>query len=253
VTPSDPRSTWNKLSSDYQSRRANSTVSADYGPWAPAENELRLLGNVRGQRILDLGCGGGQCAVAFARQGALVTGLDISDNQLALARALAYKHGVEIDFVQGSADDLAGFESGAWDIVFSTYTLPYVTDIRRCLVECSRVLTLRGRLVFSLDHPFRDCFVDEVDDALVSYPARNYFDNAKVKWRWNDQHPVVMQSHHFTVAQWIDMLHSSGLRLARLVEPAPPVELLNSLWPTDGALAELRKIPQTIIFVAEKP
>jgi SAM-dependent methyltransferase len=246
------RVAWNRLSADYQRRHQIPTHSAHYGPWAPLENELRLLGDVRGQRILELGCGGGQCAIAFARQGAQVAGIDLSDAQLAYAQRLADAAQVTVDFVQGTVEDLSVFADGSRDILFSAYAFQYVADMPRCLAECSRVLRAGGRLVFSLDHPFRDCFFDAEEDEMAVFPVRGYFDQTPMHWAWDGAAELAMTSHHHTIATWVEMLAGAGFRLLRLLEPAPPEEMLDEIWPSDDALSALRLIPQTIIFVAEK-
>jgi hypothetical protein len=106
-------------------------------------------------------------------------------------------------------------------------------------------------LVFSLDHPFRDCFLDEEEDEVTLYATRSYFDNRPMRWHWDTRDGILMQSHHHTVAQWIDMLHGAGFRLQRLIEPIPPTAMLDEIWPMDDALAAMRHIPPTIIFAAE--
>src|ERR1700737_2710577 len=58
-------------------------------PDPPTERELRLLGDLRGKRVLDLGSGDGSAAIAFAHQGAIVIALDGSDARLAQARERA--------------------------------------------------------------------------------------------------------------------------------------------------------------------
>lgn len=247
----DMRAAWNRASADYQRRHAISTHSAHYGPWAPLENELRLLGDVRGRRILEVGCGGGQCSIAFARQGAIAAGIDLSDAQLDYARALAAAEGVAVEFVRGAADDLHHFADGAWDIVFSVYAFQYVADMPRCLGECARVLRPHGRLVFSLDHPFRACFFDAVEQDVTLYPARSYFDASPMAWTFADT-GVWMHSYHHTFSAWIEMLTAAGFRLLRLLEPAPPTEMLDDIWPDDDPLSALRHIPPTVIFVAER-
>lgn len=249
----DLRAAWNLVSGDYQAAHAIPSHSAHYGPWAPPENKLRLLGDVRSLRILEVGCGGGQCSVAFAKQGARVAGIDLSDEQLTFARQLAAREGAAVEFFQGSAVDLGAFNSGDWDVVFSAYAFQYVQEMPRCLAECSRVLRPAGRLVFSLDHPFRDCFLDEAEDTMSIVPSRSYFDNSPQRWSWTlPRGSVPMESYHFTIAQWVEMLAAAGFRLVRLLEPAPPDDLLDEIWPADDALSALRLIPQTIIFVAEK-
>lgn len=247
----DMRMAWNQLSADYQAQHDIPTDSAHYGWWSPPENELNLLGDVAGLHVLEVGCGGGQCTIAFARQGAVAAGLDLSDEQLAFGRRLAAEEGVTAHFVQGSADDLAAFADGAWDLVFSAFAFQYVADMPRCLAECSRVLRPGGRLIFSLDHPFRDCFADNENDEMSIVPVRSYFANAPMRWQWGNT-GIRMESYHWSIAQWIDMLTSAGFYLRRLLEPSPPVDMLDAVWPTDDALASLRLVPQTIIFAAEK-
>ena len=243
------RAAWNRVSANYQSNHAIPTHSAHYGPWAPLENDLRLLGDVAGKRILDLGCGGGQCCIAFARQGAIACGLDLSDDQLEVARSLARQEHVNVNFVRGGMEDLSQFSSADWDIVFSSHAFQYLTDVPACLAECWRVLRPGGVLVFSLDHPFRDCFFDQEDEELTIYASRNYFDNTPMRWLFGDTN-VVMASYHYTIAEWLEMLAQAGFTLRRLVEPPASEEMLNEIWPPDDALSAMRNLPQTIIFVA---
>jgi SAM-dependent methyltransferase len=247
------RAGWDAVSPWYQKQHAIPTHSAHYGPWAPLENDLQLLGPVQGLRILEVGCGGGQCAIAFARQGATVAGLDLSDVQLTYARSLAADEGVDIAFVQGSADDLSGFASGAWDVVFSAYAFQYVAEAATALRECARVLAPGGRLVFSLDHPFRDCFFDaEEEYDTTIYASRSYFDSTPMRWTFGDT-GVPMVSYHHTIGAWVTMLGDAGLVLRRLLEPEPPAAMLDEIWPMDDALSALRSVPPTIIFLAQKP
>jgi SAM-dependent methyltransferase len=250
--PIDMRATWDRLSARYQEQQPDRVDSVDYGPWAPPERELRLLGDVRGRHVLDLGCGGGQSVVALARQGAVVTGLDLSDAQLAVARRRAAEAQVAVTLVQGSAETLAPLPDGAFDLIFSANVFPYVADLPRCLEACRRTIKPAGRLVFSLDHPLRTIFWDASEDEWSIFPIRNYFDRSPIAWRWQGDADLQLRSHHLPVAAWIDHLADAGFRLRRLLEPPPPPELLDALWPEDGALAPLRNLPQTIIFVAER-
>jgi SAM-dependent methyltransferase len=251
----DARSAWDHLSATYQAHHEFSTAAVHYGPWAPLERELQLLGNVKGQRVLDLGCGGGQCCIAFARQGAIVTGVDISEAQLAYARRLAKHEAAAVQFVQGSAEDLAALAVEAYDLVFSANTLAYVADAAASLVECRRVLKPGGRLVLSLDHPLRHCFFEPgaggQDDEPSIIPARSYYDTDAHRWRWGST-GIVLKTYHRTIGQWTDLLAAAGLALRRIVEPRPPAELLDDLWPLDSALAPLRMIPHVVIFMAQK-
>jgi SAM-dependent methyltransferase len=254
------RAAWNAVSPLYQADHAIGTHDVHYGPWAPLEQELNLLGEVAGKRVLEIGCGGGQCCIALAGRGAVVDGLDISDRQLQYAEQLARQKGVKVRLFQGSAESLAAFADGVYDLVLSVNTFAYVAAIGECLAECSRVLHGGGRLVFSVDHPLRDCFLeaDEVFpcgqreyDALSITPARSYFDDAPIAWRWSGA-GARMETYHHTLGEWIDLLSAAGFQLLRMVEPPPPQSMLDAAWPEDDALAPLRLVPQTVIFVAEK-
>lgn len=252
MTGAMPQTIWDQLSARYQELQPAAVQSASYGPWAPLESELRLLGDVAGQQLLDLGCGGGQTAIALARAGALVTGLDASTAQLEAAHRNAAAAQVAVTLVHGQAEDLVPLPTAAFDLIFSAHVLAYVADLPRCFSACQRVLKPGGRLVFSLDHPCRDCFWDADDEELAIFPTRSYFDGTPIDWRWPGQTDLRLRSHHYTVSQWLDLLAGAAFRLRRLVEPAPPPALLDELWPEDGALAPLRNLPQTIIFVAER-
>lgn len=250
--PIDMRAAWNRISAGYQAEHQIAVDAAHYGPFMPTEAELRLLGDVAGQRILELGCGGGQCSIAFARQGALAAGIDLSDEQIAFARRLATQHGVSVAFEQGDAVDLARFGPASFDIVFSAYALHYVPDMERCLDEVSRVLAAGGLLVFSLDHPFRELFWDEEADEDSLLAVRPYWRRGAVEWQWSGGGPA-MRSFHRTIGDWVDLLHAAGLPVQRILEPEPQMDQAEQIsWSGSYDLEMVRLIPHTVIFVARK-
>jgi SAM-dependent methyltransferase len=109
---------------------------------------IESLGNLSGQRILDLGTGTGRAALALARQGASVTGVDASSEMLSVARRRAEEAGVSIDFAEGDAHALT-FPDRSFDSVVCFRLLMHVPDWRRCLSEICRVAD--RRVVF--DYP----------------------------------------------------------------------------------------------------
>ena len=270
MTPKiDMRAAWTRTSAGYQRLHQIPTDAAHYGPWAPDESELRLLGDVRGKRILEIGCGGGQCSIAFARQGAIAVGIDLSDEQLAFARQLAQSvlaPGVANDsdalvlptFLQGDASDLSRFTDGSFDLVFSAYALQYVPHIEACLAEVSRVLRradmaagVPGRqFVFSLDHPFRDCFWDDDNGEESLQPLRSYFTRGAMDWQFGSSGEW-MRSYHRTIGDWIALLHDANLQVERILEPEPVLTAEEQAsWSESYDLEAAKLIPQTIIFVA---
>ena len=107
-----------------------------------------FLGDVSGRRILDMATGTGRAALALARRGAIVTGVDASREMLTVARARAEDAGLSITFAEGDAHALT-FPDRGFDDVVCLRMLMHVPDWRRALGELCRVS--RGRLVF--DYP----------------------------------------------------------------------------------------------------
>ena len=156
----DNKASWDLISAMYQIEHRINTDAAHYGPRMPTENDLRLLGDVAGKRILEIGCGGGQCAIAFAKQGAIATGIDQSVMQLQYARGLAEEEGVRVEFIEGDITTLPQIKTASQDAVFSAYALGYVQDIETCFTEVARVLKPGGVFVFSAGHPVRGMMSD---------------------------------------------------------------------------------------------
>src|SRR5918996_1918367 len=71
-----------------------------YGAGSPNEESLQLIGPVSGKRVLEIGCGGAQASIAFAKQGAVVTAVDVASSLIEFARELAKEHNVAVEFHQ---------------------------------------------------------------------------------------------------------------------------------------------------------
>lgn len=244
----DQTRAWDRAGSHYQAQRDPSWQTVTYGALAPSEADIRLLGDLRGRHVLDLGCGGGQNALACARAGANVTALDSSEVQLAYGRALADQHGLPVTWLHADAALAGQLLSPGFDLILAVHSLAYVQDIAATLAACRHLLRAAGRLVISLDHPLRDCFLDETDGDLSGFPIRDYFDPAPVAWRFAPDLP--MQTHHRPLSEWFSLLRQAQLRIDTLLEPPLPPGLCDKLWPLDSPLAPLRAIPHTLIFIA---
>ena len=107
---------------------------------------LRQLGDVRGRRVLDYGCGHGMAAVVLARRGARVTAFDLSPGYLAEARRRARANGVDVAFVQADGQRLP-FADASFDRVWGNAVLHHL-DLGRAAAELSRVLRPGGLAVF---------------------------------------------------------------------------------------------------------
>ena len=107
---------------------------------------IELAGAASGKMLLDVGCGDGALAIAFAGRGALVTGIDADPEMLALARARSIEHSAPTHLLLGRVEQLP-FADGQFDIVLASALLCLVPDRRRAVAEMVRVLKPGGRLV----------------------------------------------------------------------------------------------------------
>src|SRR5262249_27148121 len=119
---------------------------------------------VRGKRVLELGCGAGENAVAFARQGAHTIALDASRAQLALGRNLAEAEEVRVEWHASDAADLAVLRADSIDLAFSAGLMGELEDLDRLLRQVHRVLRPGSAFVFAYEHPFGVCAGRDVNE-----------------------------------------------------------------------------------------
>ena len=118
-------------------------------------NPLRLewineLAPLSGQRVLDIGCGGGILADSMARKGASVLGIDLSTKALRVAQLHALETQTpNIEYREVSAEDLASEQPGGFDIVTCMEMLEHVPDPGSVVRACSELVKLGGWVFFS--------------------------------------------------------------------------------------------------------
>jgi ubiquinone/menaquinone biosynthesis C-methylase UbiE len=239
---------WESASKDYQ-EECKIPVDIHYGSGSPNEKHLKLMGNIRGKHILEIGCGGAQCGIAMAKQGAIVTGIDISEEQLKFAKALAEKNKVKIQFYQGDIKKLPQIKSNSQDIVFTAWALHYVDDLGGCFKEVYRVLKKGGIFVAAMPHPFYFIF----DQDKIKF-ARSYFKTGKQVSIFSDKTKKFV-AYNRTVSEIANYILDAGLKIERIIEPDSrkhyPEDPWYGLWEYTPKFMKL--IPPTIIFKARKP
>ncbi len=104
---------------------------------------------VAGKRVIDVGCGGGLLSEAMATAGADVTGVDMGETPLAVAREHATQSGLDIRYVQSTAEDIASSEASTYDIVTCLEMLEHVPDPSAVVAACRKLLKPGGSVYFS--------------------------------------------------------------------------------------------------------
>lgn len=103
-------------------------------------------GGLSGLRVLDVGCGGGLLAEAMARQGAQVTGIDLGEGALDVARLHLLESGLEVDYRCIAVEDLAAEQPEPFDVITCMELLEHVPDPRSVVSSCARLLQPGGHL-----------------------------------------------------------------------------------------------------------
>lgn len=117
-------------------------------------NPLRLAyvnerSNLRGKRVLDVGCGGGILSEAMATLGASVTGIDLGEKALQVARLHRLESGVEVDYRLVAVEALAVEAPASFDVVTCMEMLEHVPDPEAVIAACSQLLKPGGQAFFS--------------------------------------------------------------------------------------------------------
>lgn len=146
-------SAWARYSTAHPFARDRTVDHVSLGPDLPPLDR-RLFGDLRNKRVVELGCGMGHGAVALARQGAKVIGVDADPAQLVHARTLADEHKVKVELHNADLAEIAFCRSASVDVLVSTYALAGVADLDRVFRQAHRVLVPDAPFVFSLPHPF---------------------------------------------------------------------------------------------------
>ena len=174
------RLSWNEATKAHNSHKGDQAQFFREGGDKLYPEERRLLGDLRGRRVVHLQCNAGQDTLSLAQLGAHVTGVDISDEAIAFARQLSADSGIPATFVRADVYDWlaeTAAASGRWDIAFSSYgALPWLSDLRTWAKGIHDILVPGGRFVLVEFHPVLYMF--ETDWSL----RYDYFHRGPRKW-----------------------------------------------------------------------
>ncbi|MHA1968441.1 MAG: class I SAM-dependent methyltransferase [Candidatus Hodarchaeales archaeon] len=216
------RLSWNRLSDFYQSSKTISLNDIHYGPYSPGEKHYKLLGDVKGLKCLELGCGGGQISIVLSKWGASqVVGLDISEEQLEFARSLAKKENVDVTFIRENMEDLSRFNDNTFDLIISSHAIGYVENIKNVIREVHRVLRKDGKLVFCILHPFHPVIWEALEERTFG-KISSYFNSERDIWDWIDEQkqPIATFGQtYYRFEEWINTLINAGFTIKRVIEP----------------------------------
>jgi SAM-dependent methyltransferase len=205
------REGWTQANAEYTDRQAEGAWAQEeitWGKWSIPERDLRVLPDLAGKEVVELGCGTGYFGAWLKRAGAQrVVGVDVTPAQLETARRMNEQHGLGLEFVEANAEE-TGLPADSFDFAFSEYGASIWCDPAKWIPEAARLLRTEGELVFLRGSTLQIlCSPDTgpVVEQLVR-PQKGLY-----KLEWYDDDPGV--EFHPPVSEMHRILRESGFEL----------------------------------------
>lgn len=190
---------------------------------------LSLLPDLRGRKVLDLGCGFGEHCKYFMEAGAdHVTGIDISEKMLAVAKK-ENAH-PKITYIHMPMEDIARL-NGKFDVVVSSLAFHYVEDFSGVVKNIYQLLDRGGVLVFSQENPLCTChsggdrWTRDENGKKIYVNLADYGIEGERECVWFVDHVI---KYHRTFATIVNTLIDAGFVIEKMVEPLPDADMLKA-------------------------
>ncbi|MDU1891258.1 MAG: class I SAM-dependent methyltransferase [Dysgonomonas sp.] len=217
---------------------------AGAGEWHVLKN---MLPDFEGKRVLDLGCGfGWHCQYAVNQGASSVTGVDISEKMLAVAREKTDK---SINYICSPIEDIS-FPNESFDVLISSLAFHYIESFDSICKQVYSYLNKGGYFVLSVEHPVftaygsQDWYRDEKGN-ILHWPVDRYFEEGIRKANFLGED---VMKYHKTLTTYINGLVTSGFRITQLAEPEPESKFIET---NPEIKNELRR-PMFLIISAQK-
>ena len=171
----ETRQSWSLATAAHNRHKRDQAAFLRGGGSTLFPEEVDLAGDVRGKRLLHLLCNSGEDTLSLAARGAIVTGVDLSDEAVAFATRLSSESGIPATFARSEAQSyLATVAPGSFDVGFMSHGAPiWIADIARLFRGIAAALAPGGRLVMLDFHPLVWSF-DEAYHLDDPYFARGH-------------------------------------------------------------------------------
>lgn len=208
------RAFWDATADEYQATQGVQLGEhgAAWGVWQIPEAELRILGDVRGRDVLELGCGAAQFSIELARRGARPIGLDVSQRQLDHAAIGMDRAGVAFPLIHAGAASVP-LPDASVDVVFGDHGAMSFVDPYRSMPEAARLLRNGGLLAFSMFTPLAEACWPPGSDHPVDRLVNASFGMHRVDLGHGEH-----VEYQLPYGAWIRLLVGSGFVLEDLVE-----------------------------------
>lgn len=216
------RSLWNRWTPIHEKSAFYDVAGFRAGASTLKPVEVEELGSVEGKSLLHLQCHFGLDTLSWARRGARVTGVDLSDTAIDLARTLAREEGVDARFLRSDLYSLPEVLEEEFDVVFTSYgVLPWLPELERWGKVVARHLKPGGTFYLVEFHPMAEAV--DADGRTLRYPYFHAPEPLEMEQHGSYADPSAELSHpaYFwchTLGDVVCALTGAGLRIEFLHE-----------------------------------
>ncbi|MFH8086635.1 MAG: class I SAM-dependent methyltransferase [Candidatus Aenigmatarchaeota archaeon] len=185
------------------------TYDLDENPLILLEEKplLKIIGNVSGKKVLDVGCGTGRIALKLLKKGAKVYGIDISEKMLEKAKNKTKKFKNKVEFKVASVYKIP-YSKNSFDLVVCNLVTSHLKNLNKAVAKIARVLKPKGFLIISDLHPY----------VIVNGGVANFFQNGK---------EYVIKNYYHSFEEYFNSLKKNGLRIVEVKELKDTKEVID--------------------------
>ncbi len=236
---------WDAIADDW----FGTTALPTYGVLIPTETELNLFGDVKGKKLLDIGCGSGHSLKYHGDNGASeLWGLDISTKQIENADRFLRESGYTPKLFNSPMEINPNIPTDYFDIVYSIYAIGWTVDIEKTFKLISSYLKKDGIFIFSWDHPFMYC-VDIEEDKLIF--SGSYFEKEPFNFKKGGMN---LSAYNRRLSDYINPLAQAGFAVEILIEETDrdTLERAGEFRSNYYSPIKARKFPLSFVIKARK-
>lgn len=237
---------WN----DHASFWFGTTALPQYGVQFPAEEELKLFGDVTGRKLLDICCGSGHSIKYHAdRNAGELWGIDISQKQLDNAEKYLAEYGYTANLICSSMEEM-DLPQEYFDYVYSIYGIGWTTDLQGTFHKIASSLKKDGIFIFSWNHTLHHCVAfsretgkNVLDDGKMTFES-SYFDESYYIMPVHDSEVVLCNR---MISTYVNALAKAGFLIEQMIEQS-------ASDPGDASdkAQKAKMIPISVCFKARK-
>jgi SAM-dependent methyltransferase len=214
------RQLWTQVNADFTDTDADRAWTAPeitWGLFRVPERQLRVLGDVTGRDVLELGCGTAYFSAWLARAGARPVGVDLTAAQLDTARRCQRTYGLSFALIEASGEDVP-LPDNSFDLAISEYGASVWCDPERWIAEAARLLRPGGRLIFLTNSVLVTLCVPQDEGCATNVLMRGQRETHRVQW------PGGGVEFHPSHSDWIRILRANGFAVDALHELYAPAD-----------------------------